>query len=300
MRFCVAVAMRENIVITVFRSMALMTDKSRNDFYHQFKFAFWFALAGATRSNGTVNCGFIAFYLLSDVLQTLQTKQPAFVSIVLSPFKVVILCGLVLMPFVLFNWYGFITFCTCSFVFYDLDCNKPLWCKAPLPLIYNHVQKDIWGLGLFSYYQIKKLPNFLLASPVVALSFFSAYNYLMDRREEIMYLGLVSSPKKTREPKYIFSSRNVLPFYFHLLFLVFFALLFMHVEVVTRLVMSSTPVIYWTVTSIIMKDIDFTSKKLTAFSTYSKLSSLSKFCLYYFFSYLFLGILLHCNFYPWT
>ena len=287
------------IVLLVFRSLALISDRSRSSFWHQLKFTFWFAMASAARSNGTVNCGYIVFYLTSDTIEKLHAKKLSFVSLILRFLKAVIFCCLVVLPFAFFNWYGYIKFCVCSFVFHDLECDRPDWCNATLPSIYNHVQKDLWGLGLFSYYQLKKLPNFLLASPVVFLSFYSAYIYFTEHSHEILCLGMVTKVKKTRKSQYMFSSQNIFPFYIHLLFLVLFALLFMHVEVTTRMVMSSSPVIYWTVASFLTTDKNFASSK-TFFDAWWKLGNTSKYCLYYFLGYFLLGILLHSNFYPWT
>ena len=290
----------QGYVFAVFKALSLMHDKNRNDFCHQLKFAFWFVLASSTRSNGTVNCGFIAHYFLSEVVRKLHANQLTVIILVSRLLKATFLCCLVLLPFVLFNWYGYIKFCICSVVFYDLECNKPDWCNEPLPLIYNHVQKDLWGLGLFSYYQLRKLPNFVLASPAVILSLFSAYNYLVERGDEIVYLGVTTSIQTNRKTNYLFSSRNIFPFYIHLLFLVFFALLFMHVEVTTRMVMSSSPVIYWTVASFIVKQQTDTASASLALDILLKLSGLPKHCLFYFLTYFILGVLLHCNFYPWT
>ena len=44
------------------------------------------------------------------------------------------------------------------------------WCLKPLPHVYNYIQGRYWDVGLFKYYNLKQLPNFGLAAPMVTYS----------------------------------------------------------------------------------------------------------------------------------
>lgn len=43
----------------------------------------------------------------------------------------------------------------------------PEWCDGLPGSHYSHIQKTYWGLGFFAYWQLKQLPNFLLAGPMI-------------------------------------------------------------------------------------------------------------------------------------
>ena len=68
---------------------------------------------------------------------------------------------------------------------YDLHCGEsamgaavPAWCERGGAgrgfSLYAHVQRKHWNVGLLRYYEMKQIPNFVLALPVLALSFSSA------------------------------------------------------------------------------------------------------------------------------
>uniref|UniRef100_H2YY96 GPI mannosyltransferase 2 n=1 Tax=Ciona savignyi TaxID=51511 RepID=H2YY96_CIOSA len=255
----------------------------------------WFALASCTRSNGTINAGFIAFYSLKTALDNKITG----LDLIKHFLKHFIYCLIVLVPFCLFNLYGYVKFCT---KYYEKDPNisPPVWCNNSLPSIYNYIQKHNWGLGLFEYYKSRKIPNFLLALPVVFLTAISIFPYFLKRYSEIFSLGLpfkgLVNPVMCKNDL-IFTSRNLFCFICHLAFLVTFALCFMHVEVVTRMAMSSSPLPYWFTASYLYPCIDDIRFD---WNTWKRLSTPAKFVVVYFFSYFFIGTVLHVNFLPWT
>ncbi|CEM36574.1 unnamed protein product [Vitrella brassicaformis CCMP3155] len=43
------------------------------------------------------------------------------------------------------------------------------WCVQVVPSIYGFVQRQYWGVGPFLYFQLKQLPNFLLALPCLLM-----------------------------------------------------------------------------------------------------------------------------------
>ena len=283
--------------------MSLITNENNDKLSVQLRSTLWFMLASSTRSNGFVNCGFIAYYHLQSIARKWIEFKISSAILFRYFLQCLSLCILVIMPILLVNAYGYFRFCSCHFGTSSLNgasCfSRPGWCNNTFPFIYSHIQTHNWGLGLFAYYQFKKIPNFLLASPLIALSFYSSYLHFNQHKGDIFHLGLLSSTSR-RNNHYEFASRNLFPFYFHLMFLVFFALLYMHVEVSTRMVFSSSPVLYWTVGSFILSDLGTADAKALSFSNFSSLSFKSKICIFYFLCYYVIGVALHCNFLPWT
>uniref|UniRef100_H3HBV9 GPI mannosyltransferase 2 n=1 Tax=Phytophthora ramorum TaxID=164328 RepID=H3HBV9_PHYRM len=47
------------------------------------------------------------------------------------------------------------------------------WCAEVMPnfsAMYMFIQSEYWNVGLFRYYELKQIPNFLLAAPIIVLS----------------------------------------------------------------------------------------------------------------------------------
>ncbi|KAI5387165.1 hypothetical protein KIW84_073352 [Lathyrus oleraceus] len=87
-------------------------------------------------------------------------------------------------PFVAFQAYGYYNMCVGRFP----DEIRP-WCNARVPLLYNYIQSHYWGVGFLTYFQLKQLPNFLLASPILSLAFFSVVHYAKSRPQIFFSLG---------------------------------------------------------------------------------------------------------------
>lgn len=79
------------------------------------------ALATGVRSNGIIAIGFYLFDLI-------QTRR--------SVLRTLIKSGIVLMPYILFQAYGYSLYC--------VDEVRSPWCKAKIPHLYNYVQKAYW------------------------------------------------------------------------------------------------------------------------------------------------------------
>ncbi|THG22747.1 hypothetical protein TEA_022742 [Camellia sinensis var. sinensis] len=69
------------------------------------------------------------------------------------------------------------------------------WCKARVPLLYNYIQSHYWGVGFLRYFQLKQLPNFLLASPILSLALCSIIHYVKLQPEIFFSLGFRGSPE---------------------------------------------------------------------------------------------------------
>lgn len=148
-----------------------------------------------------------------------------------------ILCSIiVLIPFCLFQAYAYTTFCT-------LDASVRPWCHHTIPLIYSFVQKEYWNNGFLRYYELKQIPNFLLASPILILSFLGIGSYAMHDLERFFTLGKVQKKHMSREKEAYFSS-NLLPFIYLWLALTVIVSTMMHVQVILRF-FTCLPPLYW-------------------------------------------------------
>ncbi len=138
-----------------------------------------FTLAGATRSNGMTLSGFIAYYhllvLIRDVKSPCRPSRPLsglIFGVTRTVLTAATQCLIVALPFVIFQHYGYLLYCRGE----ELDTTPP-WCKWALPLPYSYVQAEYWGVGLFRYFQLKQLPNFMLAAPMFLLSLYCMWRY---------------------------------------------------------------------------------------------------------------------------
>ncbi|KAM3370216.1 hypothetical protein ACQJBY_017859 [Aegilops geniculata] len=129
------------------------------------------ALSGSARSNGALNAGYICFEALLQAYDAaIQKKRPMWaVQALVTGF---LRSTFVFLPFFAFQAYGYLNIC----VHGDTDELRP-WCKAKLPLLYSFIQSHYWGVGFLRYFQVKQLPNFLLASPVLSLAIYSIVHY---------------------------------------------------------------------------------------------------------------------------
>ena len=130
----------------------------------------FFSLASATRSNGVVLAGFIIYHHTMTLLH-----RPNCRTVLYTIAKMSIQVVLIFLPFVLFQTYGYIKFCTSV----SLD-DVPTWCSLMVPISYSSLQSRYWGLGFLSYYQWKQLPNFLLCSPMVLMVGYSVWQYCVQ------------------------------------------------------------------------------------------------------------------------
>ncbi|KAG6963049.1 hypothetical protein JG687_00006806 [Phytophthora cactorum] len=54
------------------------------------------------------------------------------------------------------------------------------WCTNAVPnltAMYSFIQREYWNVGLFRYYELKQLPNFILAAPIIVLSMHALHGY---------------------------------------------------------------------------------------------------------------------------
>ncbi|KAM1341010.1 hypothetical protein ACFX2F_005513 [Malus domestica] len=213
-------------------------------------------------------------------------------------------CICIFAPFVAFQAYGYNNICLGH-----LPSNMRPWCKARVPLLYNYIQSHYWGVGFLRYFQVKRLPNFLLASPILSLTLCSIVHYAKSKSETFFSLGfqyssrsqenhnlkarnqvnkdgaaLVSEEHKL-SAKRGYLSVAVLPCILHLGFMAATAFFVTHVQVATHF-LSFSPALYW-FASYIMKSLGTGKRRGYIVWAYSA-------------AYILLGSLLFSNFYPFT
>jgi phosphatidylinositol glycan class V len=108
------------------------------------------------------------------------------------------------------------------------------WCNKTIPLSYTHVQSAYWNVGFMRYWEPKQIPNFLLASPILVISYLALVSYFgaMNSNNVYSLFGLVDvNHDNSNLYKQFFKNQNLFPFALHLIFLLVSATFFMHVQV---------------------------------------------------------------------
>jgi phosphatidylinositol glycan class V len=59
----------------------------------------------------------------------------------------------------------------------------PAWCEGDDGTksrfsLYAYVQRKYWNVGIFRYYEMKQIPNFILALPVLAISYAAVFTWI--------------------------------------------------------------------------------------------------------------------------
>lgn len=237
------------------------------------------ALSLATRSNGLLNVGFF-WYLV--ICLWLTGKCKTFHSIVtLIQWTLVQVT-----PFVLYTAYCRNLFCS-GFIEVSQEVkNQALAEGYVLPgqsqelcvnsvLPYSYVQAHYWNVGFLKYFTLKQLPNFFLALPIVLIISVTSLQHFL----KVGIFQLFSMDSKQTQ-------LNV--FYAHGLALSLFCFFCINVQVSTRMLCSSSPLLYWICAS----------KCSASFPSFGNRQI--GFISAYFVGYFFIGTLMFCNFLPWT
>ncbi|XP_038190180.1 GPI mannosyltransferase 2 isoform X2 [Arvicola amphibius] len=291
-----------------------------------------FALATGVRSNGLVSVGFLlhsqcrGFFSSLVALNPLKQLVKLMASLCLSALTVSL-------PFALFQYYAYTQFCLPGsahsipepLVQLAVDKgyritgeNEPPWCSWELPLIYSYIQDVYWNVGLLRYYELRQVPNFLLATPVTVLVVWATWTYVTTHPQLCLTLGLQRC--KTLEKSHPgFLSPKVFVYLVHAAVLLLFGGLCMHVQVLTRFLGSSTPIVYWFPAHLLqnqeplLRSVNTVPEEnappgikaprnciMKLLYNWKACSPVTRCILGYFLTYWLLGLLLHCNFLPWT
>lgn len=207
---------------------------------------------------------------------------------------------------------------------------KPDWCNQGVASakfsLYTYVQRKHWNVGLLRYFEIKQVPNFILAMPVLILSFCAAarwivmsWNHVIDcvtstskgykTLESICWWAFYSlnscsdlfDSKQRRRSSSVSNEVQLLlgplclPYYAILAGFALVGTFVAHVQISTRLICSSCPALYWFASALVIpcESRDQTKEDKDGYH-------LRKFICSYFLLYNALGIIMHVNWLPWT
>lgn len=156
----------------------------------RWKSACLFAISAGVRSNGVLHGGFLLFQAMQEAFKASHHRR--FKVAVQIVCVVVVQTAIVLAPFVAFQTFGFLKLC------YEtrergIKDSRP-WCNKRIPYLYGFVQSHYWDVGFLRYFQVKQLPNFLLASPMLTLAVCSIATYAKYRPRLFFSLGLCVTP----------------------------------------------------------------------------------------------------------
>ncbi|KAL6059272.1 GPI mannosyltransferase 2 [Balamuthia mandrillaris] len=295
-------------------------------------------LACLVRSNGIIACGFFLFaafchhyprsFSFSAILKCLFVLAQAAAQ-----------CLILLSSMALYLYYAYSQFC----VSYATASSLSPWCSSSLPNVYSYVQAKYWFVfvsscfcsifrplfvsslslslslslsinekqnkrnnGLLHYYEWKQAPNFMLAAPMVFLSFcgifshFLWHNYSFHRLFPFFSSSKQNSNTKQQQRRERsfggYYGEDVFVYVVYWTGLLSMGLLFMHVQVITRFLCSSCPPIWWFSASLFVVADGQEAEE----EKWSRGWFVKRVLLAYFLLYIFVGTLLFCNFYPWT
>lgn len=292
-----------------------------------------------TRSNGMVNIGFPIYYQLQNLLHTYTEKNVNFSLKTLCQFiskigTLKIFCLMFntiiisIIPFILLQTYNYLMFCTpnLNLTFipehitnFSIVNNLVLpgnsnveWCHSKIPMAYSYIQKRYWNIGFLNYYEIKQIPNFILAFPILYIMIRCIKEYFFEHKKYFYTLGfikVIGNNVETERKKY---PTEMLVFVIHGLFLTIFCILFVHIQVSTRLISSASPLIYWYCALSMCylcpnNDNNLYDDKENVFSkwkvfflTKKKYTLKDKLIFSYFIGYGVVGCFMFSNFLPWT
>lgn len=116
-----------------------------------------------------------------------------------------------------FNIYNYYQFCP----------QRGEWCQWTLPLLFTYAQNHYWGVGFLKYWTLNNIPNFLFATPLLILCWFS-HRYFI----------------------YVKPLRLLMPYVFINNILAIGSLFMWHTQIYNR-ISSFIPVTYWFVADIL-------------------------------------------------
>jgi phosphatidylinositol glycan class V len=281
---------------------------------------FWTAsvpltLALLCRSNGLINIGFLLYFCAQRVYS--KSKIDLLVLLEQCRKVLIIIVGLSL-TFAAMQFYFYSLYCIKLDIKYPRlineyarkhnyvlagshtkDINASPWCQQPFALSYSYIQSHYWDVGFLNYYEWKQMPNFLLALPILLLFLVNCAIYLKRNFALALRLGMFKKASRTNVP----IDANLFVFIIHGLTLSIVCVLFVHIQVSTRMLASSSPLLYWLAIKSI-KPYATNSNNISEIFRYfvrirgeSKLGVLIKF---WFLSYFCIGTVLFANFLPWT
>ncbi|GAA5823527.1 hypothetical protein JCM5353_006293 [Sporobolomyces roseus] len=157
-------------------------------------------------------------------------------------------------PFFAFQAYAYREFCSSP------DHLRP-WCSTTFGFSYGWIQSHYWDVGPFRYWTLLQLPNFLLASPVLVLSFAASYTYYSSQPRLVIsrtlpFLPSSLLPSSSTPPPILtrpFLSPSLLPFIHLHMATTLLLLISSHVQIILRLCIPN-PVVWWYVSDLLLAE----------------------------------------------
>lgn len=215
-------------------------------------------LASCLRSNGSLNSIIFAVTFLQLIIKYYKERK------VISFHRCVLLCFAMLasmLPAVIWN-----------IIIYQLLCDYskedfPSFCFDSIPNGYAYLQLKYWNVGFMQQYQWRQLPNLCLGFPILFICFKYLYNVVNMRKS---WFELVCDVR--------------FPWFVHLLASLIVCTFFAHVQVSTRILCASNPLVYIALGELLQ----------------SKHERQRQMVLVYLAVYSVVGMALHVNNFPWT
>ncbi|KAK3834018.1 MAG: GPI mannosyltransferase 2 [Linnemannia gamsii] len=187
------------------------------------------SISCTARSNGILYAGFIIY----DLVVRMDFSEPISRKIFVLA-KAGLLCAITWIGFFAVQFYGYSLYCTEPS---NIDARP--WCSANIPLIYTFVQDFYWNVGFLRYYEVKQIPNFLMAAPMIILSASGIFFYVMFDTHRAFSLGQLIN--KHTPP---FMSLATFPYIVLWAALLLSNITTMHIQIITR-AFSCLPPVYW-------------------------------------------------------
>ncbi|KAF9544109.1 hypothetical protein EC957_012404 [Mortierella hygrophila] len=192
------------------------------------------SISCTARSNGILYAGFIIY----DLVVRMDFSKPLFHKVFVL-VKAGLLSLITWIGFVAVQFYGYSLYCTDSS---NIDARP--WCNANIPLIYTFVQDFYWNVGFLRYYEVKQIPNFLMAAPMIILSTSGIMYYVLFDTHRAITLGRSSTPATSDKAILPFMSLEAFPHIVLWGVLLLSNITTMHIQIITR-AFSCLPPVYW-------------------------------------------------------
>lgn len=167
--------------------------------------------------------------------------------------------------------------------------SRPIWCTFAIPYSYSYLQNHYWNVGYLKYYELKQIPNFALAAPILIVIIGHSVYYLLNNEKIVFCLGFSRNVRNIQDV-------HQFVYVVHALALSLFCILFIHIQVSTRMLASSSPYIYWICAQHFFRENHTNSSK----AFLQPKTSITKFIKAWFLGYFVIGTVLFSNFLPWT
>lgn len=254
------------------------------------------------------------------------------------------LAFIITIPAFYHDWHGYKIHCAQQLSPMQLFDHFPTWCHIgsdqKLFSLYAYVQRKHWNVGVFRYFELKQVPNFILALPVLSLSVYLVVEWIKIswsrhkdnviqshmlsngafHKMEFYFRNLclwaffaLSSSSRGRPNAASFPSicklsvrlfgQTFLSHYAILAGFAFVGTFLAHVQISTRLICSSCPAFYWYVSALINRckvDAKIHGKKKLRGLVEERFLDGPLFIYSYFALYNILGVVMHVNWLPWT